>query len=336
MHNSVKGYALITVLIYFALVLVSCSPSTSSDEKIDDLQSMGEEGKKVSLTRDYCDWAFGLSESQRAEANNSLTELKAGLEDTRDTLTYDGYISQNLTHRGATLALNSKSLEDCRSNFDWAKKFVTDNYDKDLMVNDAEVSTELSPDFEIQNIQSKLRRHHVFDITGRNLFNKIYPVQDKSMAAKDWAAGLVGYRITETDIAASEYLAELLTRYDWIDRTTFGEKASRWAFLIAQHSDRDIPLQVLALERMEPYVQAGEVRRPDYAYLTDRVAIGQGHPQVYGSQTTGECKDGLLISEQIENPETVDERRATMELEPLNEYLSAISAFSCQTSEPPG
>ena len=44
-------------------------------------------------------------------------------------------------------------------------------------------------------------------------------------------------------------------------------------------------------------------------------------------------QDGLLISEPIENIETVDVRRASMELDTLNEYLSAISVFSCRSLE---
>lgn len=63
----------------------------------------------------------------------------------------------------------------------------------------------------------------------------------------------------------------------------------------------------------------GEVDSEHVAYLTDRVLVGEGKPQRYGTQL--ENKDGNLTPYPLEDPETVDERRRAVGMSPLAEYL---------------
>ena len=50
-------------------------------------------------------------------------------------------------------------------------------------------------------------------------------------------------------------------------------------------------------------------------YLTDRVLVGEGKPQRYGTQL--ENKDGKLTPYPLEDPENVDERRRAIGMSPL-------------------
>jgi len=49
--------------------------------------------------------------------------------------------------------------------------------------------------------------------------------------------------------------------------------------------------------------------------MKDRMLMDEGKPQIYGSQ----IKNGKLYK--LENPETVNERRKEMGLEPIEDYL---------------
>jgi hypothetical protein len=62
-----------------------------------------------------------------------------------------------------------------------------------------------------------------------------------------------------------------------------------------------------------------EVNQENVAYLDDRVRVGMGEPQSYGTQF-GEDADGRFGPEPIENPEHLDERRAEVGMEPFAEY----------------
>ena len=293
--------------------------------------TMSKAEPEITKNRNYCDWAFTLTPTEKSEAEANLTELRLAFDEAKHTISTSEGRSQFTTIGGAALALSSTSSEACLDDFSWAAKFVDETYEISLAETTVNTSLPTSQDLKVKAIQSELRGHYILDVGGRNIYQKIFQTPDRSKVAKDWAASLVSYRLVESDERASHYLENLLNEIEWVDATTFGQEASRWAFLIAQHADRNIDLQVLALERMTPFVDIGEVDKPDFAYLTDRVAINQGREQVYGSQTTGKCKDGLLISEPIKNIETVDVRRASMELDTLDEYLSAISVFSCRS-----
>jgi hypothetical protein len=54
--------------------------------------------------------------------------------------------------------------------------------------------------------------------------------------------------------------------------------------------------------------------------LEDRVLVGEGKKQLYGSQVVA-GPDGLPRLHPIEDPENVDERRRAIGLPPLEEYL---------------
>ena len=62
----------------------------------------------------------------------------------------------------------------------------------------------------------------------------------------------------------------------------------------------------------------GDADPIDFAYLTDRVRINDGRPQLYGTQF--ELVDERRRPRPIENPETVDERREALGMRSLRAY----------------
>ena len=67
--------------------------------------------------------------------------------------------------------------------------------------------------------------------------------------------------------------------------------------------------------QVEEAVNRGDLTKSQYALMKDRILMDEGKPQLYGSQ----IKNGKLYK--LESPETVNERRKEMGLEPIEDYL---------------
>lgn len=91
------------------------------------------------------------------------------------------------------------------------------------------------------------------------------------------------------------------------------------AWLLVKHADHDSGFQQRCLELMTT-APVGDVDVRHVAYLTDRVRLANGDPQIYGTQV--HRANGQWQPRNLDDPEHVDDRRHTMGLEPLVEYLS--------------
>ncbi|MBX7135498.1 MAG: alpha-L-fucosidase [Fimbriimonadaceae bacterium] len=127
-------------------------------------------------------------------------------------------------------------------------------------------------------------------------------------------------------------MKEIVAKYGVPSKTLVGEKGAQNAFLLIQHSDSDPAFQAKCLKLMEPMLMEGEVRKQDFALLTDRVLRAQGKPQRYGSQLT--VLDGKFVMQPTEDPETLDQRRAEMNLLPMARYIEFATEMN-QGKQPP-
>jgi hypothetical protein len=115
-------------------------------------------------------------------------------------------------------------------------------------------------------------------------------------------------------------LEEIIKQQGWPGKSLVGEEASKAAFLILQHSDLQHQEKYLPL--LKEAAKKGEARPADVAMLEDRILIRRGKKQVYGTQIhSGADTGGKLVLDPIEDEEHVDERRASVGLMPLKEYL---------------
>ncbi len=135
----------------------------------------------------------------------------------------------------------------------------------------------------------------------------------------------LGDRIREVDADNTRRLLALVRDVGWIDATRFGDRAARDAFLIVQHSGN-----LLLMRSALPHIESDARRDPkalggSYALLFDRTRLSLGEKQRYGSQLT-RATDGALVLQPLEEPDGVDARRATMGLEPLEDYLKRYRA----------
>lgn len=77
---------------------------------------------------------------------------------------------------------------------------------------------------------------------------------------------------------------------------------------------------------VEKAYKSGSLSGQSYALLLDRVLVGEGKPQVYGTQTKRieEWKGREPALEPIEDEANVDQRRAEVGLTPLAEYMELL------------
>jgi hypothetical protein len=114
-------------------------------------------------------------------------------------------------------------------------------------------------------------------------------------------------------------LKEIVEEYGWPGVKLVGLSAADAAFLIAQHADLNTQIQYL------PLLRTAVSRRDALPYwaamLEDRVLVGEGKPQIYGTQLvmpSGSTKWELCP---IHDEPRVDARRLAVGLGPLAEYL---------------
>lgn len=133
------------------------------------------------------------------------------------------------------------------------------------------------------------------------------------------------------DAARTERLKEIVAEHGWPTISLVGEDGEDAAWAIAQHADHDPQFQEEALALIGEAVADGEASPGNLAYLTDRVAVGRGEPQTYGTQMgcTPEGPQAAPIADEA----GVDARRAEVGLEPLADYLAELEAI-CSAEQP--
>lgn len=125
--------------------------------------------------------------------------------------------------------------------------------------------------------------------------------------------------ITKTDKENLKIIRKILDKRGWLGADIIGREGNSTLFLVIQHSD--LKTQQKYLPMMRDAVQKGNAFGSDLALLEDRVALGLGNPQIYGSQLS-QTEDGKMFLEAMIDPDNVDKRRASVNLGPIAEYIS--------------
>ena len=114
-------------------------------------------------------------------------------------------------------------------------------------------------------------------------------------------------------------LASIVENHGWPGISQVGIDGCRLAWVIAQHSICTPELQKGFLQAIEEAAEAGDVPKKQVAMLTDRIRFNEGRSQVYG--TVLDWDEAGVLNCEVEDPEGIDARRASVGLEPLAEAL---------------
>ncbi|MBX0291711.1 hypothetical protein K3G63_14770 [Hymenobacter sp. HSC-4F20] len=125
-------------------------------------------------------------------------------------------------------------------------------------------------------------------------------------------------QIEETDARNLHKITTLLDQHGWPKKSEVGTTGTTTVFLVIQHSnlptmEKYFPMAKQAMER-------GDLAKPSFALLQDRLLMWQGKPQIYGSQLQGDPITNKMAFYKIEDEAHVDERRAAIGMEPLASY----------------
>jgi hypothetical protein len=112
----------------------------------------------------------------------------------------------------------------------------------------------------------------------------------------------------------------ILDKYGWLGADVVGETGNATLFLVIQHSDQ--VTQEKYLPMMREAVKNGKAQGSSLALLEDRVALGQGKQQIYGSQIGRDPETQQYFVSPLLDPDNVDKRRAEVGLGPLSDYVS--------------
>lgn len=117
-------------------------------------------------------------------------------------------------------------------------------------------------------------------------------------------------------------LAQIIEQHGWPDQSRFGSNAAEAAFLVLQHSTPEQQKRYLPLVRRASAMR--EAKQSSLAMLEDRILVADGKPQRYGTQFKLDA-NGKNALYPIEDRNTVDERRGSVGLGPLDQYVQKIN-----------
>ena len=127
-------------------------------------------------------------------------------------------------------------------------------------------------------------------------------------------------RMQAIDASNTKRMRAIIRKYGWPGPELVGQDGAEAAFLLVQHSDLTFQKKVLPL--VEKAFKSGKLSGQNYALLIDRVLVGEGKPQIYGTQAKRieEWNGREPVLAPIEDEANVDKRRAEVGLFPLSEY----------------
>lgn len=127
-------------------------------------------------------------------------------------------------------------------------------------------------------------------------------------------------RWQDVDQRHTSVLREIVAEHGWPGHALAGVDGAEAAWLLAQHADLADQQQFRPL--LATAVRAGDATDKQLAFLDDRLAMREGRRlQRYGTQMIKHGA-GPLVLYDVEEPETLDERRATIGLGPVADQLT--------------
>lgn len=109
--------------------------------------------------------------------------------------------------------------------------------------------------------------------------------------------------------------------YPTIDQV--GKPASEAAWLIIQHSIGQPAFMKKCVKLLAKAIAENKADPKNLAYLTDRIAVFEGKPQVYGTQFDWD-KNGVLRPNPFDNLTDVNQKRKSIGLNTLEEQTTII------------
>ena len=114
-------------------------------------------------------------------------------------------------------------------------------------------------------------------------------------------------------------------KYGFVGIDLAGIEGSQNFWLIVQHSDHEPEFQKEVLKQMKIEVENKNADPTNYGMLIDRVNLNTGKKQIFGTQIAYNMETGQAFAKNLEDSLNVNERRKSIGLEPLENYLNSMT-----------
>jgi len=121
------------------------------------------------------------------------------------------------------------------------------------------------------------------------------------------------------------FLEEVLNKYGYPGYDLVGKAGEKNYWVMVQHCDFDPQFQARVLEKLKLQVDADNADGRNFGLLTDRVGLNSNKKQVYGTQVTYVKETGQAIPKPLLDSLEVNERRKSIGLEPIEDYLNFMT-----------
>ncbi|MDB4769096.1 hypothetical protein OAG16_03355 [Saprospiraceae bacterium] len=121
----------------------------------------------------------------------------------------------------------------------------------------------------------------------------------------------------------SKILNEIIDEIGYPTIEKVGGEASEAAWLIIQHSIGQPEFMRKCVDLLKNVVNENKANRINLAFLTDRIAVFEGKPQLYGTQFDWD-ETGELIPNQFDDLDRVNYRRKSIGLNKLEEQIEIM------------
>ena len=128
--------------------------------------------------------------------------------------------------------------------------------------------------------------------------------------------------INEKDSINQITVKRILDERGWLGPDIVGKQGADALFLVIQHSD--LETQEKYLPMFKEAVKSGNAKADQLATMVDRVALGRGEKQIYGTQFEKDQETGEFYALPLVDPDNVDKRRTEVGLLPLQEFFSIV------------
>lgn len=143
-------------------------------------------------------------------------------------------------------------------------------------------------------------------------------------ASERSAARSAAYRfIQEQDRANQAVLDTLDPVGGWWTSEEYGPQAASAAFLIVQHGGEDLWREYLPILQVE--AAAGRVHGEAFAQMSDRLALVENRPQLYGTQVI--CDSNQFSLYRMDDRRAVERRRNELRMAPLGSFEEEVAQW---------
>jgi len=132
----------------------------------------------------------------------------------------------------------------------------------------------------------------------------------------------------------AERLNEIIERIGYPTVEKVGAEANEAAWLVIQHSIGQPAFMKKCAALLEKAVAENRANPQQLAYLTDRIAVFEGEPQLYGTQFDWD-ENGEMNPKPFDDLEKVNARRKTVGLNSLDEQIDIMRKRSAAENEKP-